>query len=114
MEINLDNGVNRINITGTTAIVPVYHGKTVNVTHGGATKIRWTTKIHEATINVEYLSSEDYRKVLKIIEDVIPIMMTTEDSEIYRVVFVDEKLNLQKNKNAEGEIYWTGSMNFKE
>lgn len=114
MEVNLDNGTDRINISGTTAVVPVYHGKKVQTTHGGKTKIRWTTKIHEVSINIEYLPSEDYKNFLKIIESVKPIMLTTEDSEIYRVNFTDERLNLQKNKNAEGEIYWTGTVNFKE
>lgn len=114
VNIEVENSNDRINISATTTVVPIYHGKKVHTTIGGKTIIRWISVIHDITISIQYMPNENYFLLRDIIESVNPLLITTEENNKYRAVFTDDRLNLIKNIDADGNIYWTGSLNFKE
>ena len=109
----IDNTI-RINFSGIVQCVPVKTGLTKTRTLGGKQKITWRSEYNAINITFNYLSSESYQKLLSMWSQSDRELVLTTDEGAHTGLLIDERLQLNKQRDNKGNLFYSGTINMEE
>lgn len=104
----------KINFDGLAIIIPVKSGLTKERTLGGKLKLKWRGEYNTINITFNYLSSESYETLLNMWAQAERELVLTTDRGTYTGLIVDEKIQLNSQRDSEGKLFYNGTINMEE
>ena len=104
----------KINFDGTVIVVPSKLGYTKEVTLGGKRKVKWRGEFNAISITFNFLTSEDYEKLLYMWSQSTREIVLTSDRGVYTGILIDERLQLNPQRDNKGNLFYNGTINMEE
>lgn len=104
----------KINFDGIINIIPVKTGLTRERTLGGKQKIKWRGEYNAITITFNFLTAEDYDKLLYMWSQSTRELVLTSDRGIYTGLLIDERIQLNSQRDSKGNLFYNGTINMEE
>lgn len=104
----------KINFDGGMIVTPSKFGVTKTRTLGGRLKVRWRNEYSRISVNISYLSEENYKTLKYIWSNAQKEILLHGENTTYAGIIVDESLDLKPQRDSEGDIFYSGSINIEE
>lgn len=104
----------KINFDGIVTIIPIKTGLTRERTLGGKQKIRWRGEYNAISITFNYLTSEDYNELLYMWSQSTREVVLTSDRGVYTGLLVDDRIQLNSQRDNKGILFYNGTINMEE
>lgn len=104
----------KINFDGIAIVYPNKDGLTKDRTIAGRLKLRWRSEHNAISITFNYLPSKDYETLLNIWSQSSQEVILTSDRGVYQGILIDERIQLNSQRDSKGNIFYNGTINMEE
>lgn len=109
----IDNSI-RINFQGIVQVNPQKTGLTKIRTMHGKLILRWRGEYNNISVTFNYLTAESYQNLLSMWSQSTRELVLTTNNGTYTGMITDEKLQLNEQRDNEGNLFYSGTINMED